>query len=112
MRTLLKISGVILIIGISGLMYLFYNGSKYGEREWNPQRTHYIQRYQTISFHLMVMPGQGSDYLRGYFCLYNKDGKRLKRSAITNLVFVEPRWTDDEVYFLGMDEDDSVWKLE
>lgn len=111
MKRLLKIAVVILFIGISVLIYLLYNDKEYGEREWNPQHTHYIQRYKTFSFQFVTMPGQGSDYRRGYFCLYNKDGKRLKRSSMTNIVFVEPHWTDETVYFLGMNDDDGVWKL-
>lgn len=112
MKRFLTIVGVVIFTTILALLYFLYNGKEYGEREWNPQHTHYIQRYRTISLRLVVMPGQGSDYMRGYFCLYNKDGKRLKRSSITNIVLVNPRWTADELYFLGMDEDDGVWKLE
>lgn len=92
--------------------YFWHFGTQYGELIWNDTKTHYLQAYNTFTLEAQIaMPGQGSDFCWGYYVLYNKDGKRLKRGAKLNLALTEVHWTGTEVYFMGVD-DEPVWKLE
>lgn len=112
MKVIFKTVAVLLVAAFSALFYYWHFGTKYGEPNWNDTKTHYLQAYKTFTPEGWVaMPGQGSDFRRGYYVLYHKDGKRLKRSKKVNIALTEIHWFDKEVIIMG-DDDEPVWKLE
>ena len=65
-------------------------------------------RVWTTSGLLFTPPGNGSDNIDGFIRLYRSDGTLLQETYRSFLVAYEPRWSDDEAYFLG---DGPIWKL-
>lgn len=95
---------------------LVVTGTPWGPRYPSAGGKYYVQMYQDNSIRLdsifdiiPFFPGQGSDGISGYGCLFDSSGKLLAKKYFSSLSFAEPLVGDKGVLFAG---DDSItWTL-
>ncbi len=61
----------------------------------------------TLSKFIPAMPGQGSDMIDGYVRIFDKDGNLISERFVYFIRDVEPVWSGNKVYLMGVAEMDS-----
>lgn len=89
--------------------FLWKKGRPYSSPFWSPNRQYYVQKYSnmTLSKFIPAMPGQGSDMIDGYVRIFDKDGNLISERFVYFIRDVEPVWSGNKVYLMGVAEMDS-----
>jgi hypothetical protein len=89
-------------------------GTPFQARAWSPNQRYYVQKYANWGPSCIVPagPGQGSDTVGGYVRLYSRDGRMLHERFARFSRDIQPVWSREKVYLLGIPETESApWIL-
>lgn len=98
--------GGVLLLGALAAFWAWHRGEPYGAPQVSPNGRFFVQKYSNLTWSRFIpgMPGHGSDGIDGYIRLYDRDGHLLHEWFQTFLRDVEPVWSGDRLYLMGMED--------
>ena len=105
---------VALLIAVSAAGVVFWSrGTPYQDPYWSPNREYYVQKYSNFTWRRLInTAGAGSDAVDGYIRVYDKNGNLLHERYESFIRDIEPLWSGNKVYLVGVAAMDSnPWVL-